>query len=159
MQQEQELPDAPYDEEFERGLETILKPMRESGASQEELDLITARARQFYASRQPSNNTTSSQQTQPQTADNQVDISTQEVNSVVSQASQASTNPFDTSMPTSLASDNAPYPVTLEQIAEMIANGTLIPGIREIPKKINEEQPTEAKVAKMQGAGKKPWEK
>lgn len=71
----------------------------------------------------------------------------------------APTDPTQVHAPTVSPVDSAPYPVSFEEIAEMIANGTPIPGIKEIPTVINEQQPSEAKIARVEGAGKKPWEK
>ena len=57
------------------------------------------------------------------------------------------------------ADEEPPYPISFDEIAEMIASGKPIPGIREIPDTLNEAPPTEAKVAKLAGAGRKPWER
>lgn len=38
---------------LQRGLDSIIGPMKASGASQEDIDNITARAKQFYLSRRP----------------------------------------------------------------------------------------------------------
>ena len=55
--------------------------------------------------------------------------------------------------------DDSPYPGTFQQIAELIATGARIPGIREIPNELNQEEPSEPKIAKLEGAGRKPWER
>lgn len=41
----------------------------------------------------------------------------------------------------------------------MIATGAQVPGIKEIPDRLNEVAPTAAVVAKSAGAGRKPWER
>jgi hypothetical protein len=43
----------------------------------------------------------------------------------------------------------------MAQLAEMIAKGETVPGIREIPNIINDQPPTESKLSPV----KKPWEK
>lgn len=148
--------------------------MRERGASQSELDAITKRAREFYQSQRLSR----SQGAAVAERENQEGANA--ANGCVSHlplqyeiiadsllhrqqdstvdAPASSTHP-STSIAPALPEDDPPYPVTFDEIAEMIATGKPIPGIREIPTIINEEQPTEARVAKQTGAGLKPWER
>lgn len=71
----------------------------------------------------------------------------------------ASTTPGHFSIAPALPEDDPPYPVTFDEIAEMIATGKPVPGIREIPTQINEAAPTEASIARQEGAGRKPWER
>lgn len=52
--------------------------------------------------------------------------------------------------------DQPRYPLSFDELAEMIATGAHIPGIREIPDKINEEAPSQPVLAKSQV--RKPWE-
>lgn len=54
------------------------------------------------------------------------------------------------------ADDQPRYPLSFDELAEMIATGAHIPGIREIPDRINEEAPSEPVLAKSQV--RKPWE-
>lgn len=54
------------------------------------------------------------------------------------------------------ADDQPRYPLSFDELAEMIATGAHIPGIREIPDKLNEEPPSEPVLAKTQV--RKPWE-
>jgi hypothetical protein len=54
------------------------------------------------------------------------------------------------------ADDQPRYPLSFDELAEMIATGAHIPGIREIPDKINEGPPSEPVLAKSQM--RKPWE-
>lgn len=54
------------------------------------------------------------------------------------------------------ADDQPRYPLSFDELAEMIATGAHIPGIRQIPDKINEEAPSEPILAKNQV--RKPWE-
>lgn len=44
---------------LQRGLEAILRPMRESGASQEQLEQVALRAQEFYARRRSQGQTDS----------------------------------------------------------------------------------------------------
>ncbi|KAI9010129.1 hypothetical protein DFJ74DRAFT_685939 [Hyaloraphidium curvatum] len=53
------------------------------------------------------------------------------------------------------SSDEPKYPASFMELCQMLAEGKPIPGIREIPNKINEGTPSEAKEAPR----KKPWEK
>merc|ERR1712093_190062 len=124
--------------------------MRESGASQEELEHVTARARQFYASRRS--------QSGPPAAPPVTQDGNQAEEATTAAAPNGDSTTAGIHVPT-VAADAAPYPVSFEQIAEMIANGTPIPGIKEIPTVINDAQPTEARIATVEGAGKKPWER
>ena len=123
------------------------------GASQAELDAITAQAKDFYL-----------RQRQPQQAATAPTLSTSVPNGVVlSDASTTSLAPDQTAAPNSITSsspEQASYPVSFSEIAALIASGAPIPGIKTIPEKINEEPPTAPQLAGVvQGAGKKPWEK
>ncbi|KAK9899719.1 hypothetical protein P389DRAFT_207353 [Cystobasidium minutum MCA 4210] len=144
--------DESMDEEFHRGLESIIGPMKASGASQEEIDNVTSRAKQFYLSRkQPS--------TTPSTA---VASSTpQEPATPHRDTAETDSSGTDQSRGRVLApeepeDDQPRYPLSFDELAEMIATGAHIPGIREIPDKLNEEKPSEPVLAKTRV--RKPWE-
>ena len=49
----------------------------------------------------------------------------------------------------------APYPTSFSQIVELITNGELIPGIKEVPDTVLQGQASRSMTAKR----KKPWEK
>ncbi|KAL7007487.1 hypothetical protein EMMF5_002951 [Cystobasidiomycetes sp. EMM_F5] len=140
------------DAEFLRGLESILGPMRQGGASQAELDVVARRAREFFLARK--------QQHQPSTKPNEQSIeSGSEIQ--YSDTTSKDAKDADTIVLASQgeqAQDEPQYPVTFEQLAEMIATGTPIPGIREIPNKLNESTPTAPIVAGSAHAARKPWE-
>lgn len=150
--------------------------MRERGASSQEIDAITKRAREFYQSQQltraeersaaKSNGLTQSANFQSTRsncpgADSTLACSRQDPTEGVLSSSAGTAPPahLSTSIAPALPEDDPPYPVTFDEIAEMIATGKPVPGIREIPTVINEAAPTEARVAKQQGAGLKPWER
>ncbi|KAI9468590.1 hypothetical protein LPJ78_001676 [Coemansia sp. RSA 989] len=48
----------------------------------------------------------------------------------------------------------APHSLSFAEVVQMIASGQEIPGIRDIPDKLNQEQPSESKIS----APPKPWE-
>lgn len=50
------------------------------------------------------------------------------------------------------------YPLSFDELAELIATGAEIPGIKQIPDKLNEAAPTKPIIARNAGAGRKPWE-
>ncbi|ODQ53225.1 hypothetical protein SAICODRAFT_7382 [Saitoella complicata NRRL Y-17804] len=52
------------------------------------------------------------------------------------------------------SNEPTPYPSKFAEIAELIRSGKEIPGIKQIPDRLTEEQPSESN----QGARKKPWE-
>ncbi|KAI9105739.1 hypothetical protein DFS34DRAFT_26476 [Phlyctochytrium arcticum] len=56
---------------------------------------------------------------------------------------------------TSSSSETQPrYPSSFQELCEMVARGEEVPGIKEIPDKLNEQKPSESKMAPK----KKPWE-
>jgi hypothetical protein len=58
--------------------------------------------------------------------------------------------------PDAKTDDQPKYPLSFDELAELIATGGHIPGIRQIPDKLNEEQPSEPILARRQI--RKPWE-
>jgi hypothetical protein len=55
------------------------------------------------------------------------------------------------------ADDQPAYPRSFAQLAELIASGAPIPGIKHVPDKINDEPPSEPTLAKE--GRRKPWER
>ena len=51
------------------------------------------------------------------------------------------------------------YPTSFAALAALIASGAPIPGIKQIPEKLNEVEASKPKVAQVPGAGRKPWER
>lgn len=134
--------------------------MREQGATQAELDNVIQRARHFYQTRR---NQSAPSSSVAEDGGHRLP----EGHSAGSESRQEPPPP-----PSLLASDTSrvvpgtpagqeepPYPVSFDEIAELVASGKPIPGIREIPDKINEQAPSEPTIAKMAGAGRKPWER
>jgi len=61
--------------------------------------------------------------------------------------------------PAAPAEDEPAYPSSFARLAELIATGAPIPGIKHVPDVINDAAPTEPQLAgKVTGAGRKPWE-
>ena len=58
----------------------------------------------------------------------------------------------------SVSKDDAPYPVTFDELAEMIATGASIPGIKDIPNKLNDAEASTSTIATAQKT-QKPWER
>lgn len=58
----------------------------------------------------------------------------------------------------SVSTDDAPYPVTFDELAEMIATGASIPGIKDIPNKLNDAEASTSTIATAQRV-QKPWER
>lgn len=118
------------DPEFLIGLEAILAPYKARGASTEELNAITARARDFYASQRASTAAQPAHITPTPVA------STSQVNGV----------PEPTAQPA--------YPSSFNDLAALIASGAPPPGIKTIPDRLNEAPTTKAQLA----GRPKPWE-
>ncbi|KAI3624992.1 hypothetical protein CBS9595_000353 [Malassezia furfur] len=111
----------------QQGIQAIIAPMIEQGASEEEIKATVARARQFYYEHNtpaPTEATSASQrdaEAQPETSE-----------------------PMEQ------------YPASFNAIVELIATGQedKIPGVRDIPLKINESEPSSSTLERP----KKPWE-
>ena len=57
------------------------------------------------------------------------------------------------------AADEPAYPSSFAHVAQLIATGAPIPGIKHVPDKLNEAPAPEPQLAgKVAGAGRKPWE-
>ena len=65
-----------------------------------------------------------------------------------------------TDVPTTpIATPDGPAPLSFSDLAERIAKGEEIQGIKQIEDKLNEEEPSQPKLAgQVEGAGRKPWE-
>lgn len=136
------------DPEFQAGIQTIIGPMQSSGASAEQIEETKKRAKVFFWS---------------QKTGNQVDYADYKA-WLESDSSIAATNGVDGSSasdasatPQTQGKDKEPYPASFDAIVELITTGKTdqIPGIRDIPLKINDQPPTQATMSRPL----KPWEK
>ena len=92
-------------------MESLLAPLRANGASEAELEELSAKAYTFYlASKQPA--------------------------------------------PQAPATEGTPYPLSFGELAQLIASGGEIPGIKQIPDKLAEGTATASQLEQP----KKPWE-
>ncbi|GAA6009116.1 DUF5572 domain-containing protein [Rhodotorula paludigena] len=121
------------DPAFLRGLETILQPYYARGASQDEIDDVVKRAEAFFLSSQVQPDL---EQPQPQEA----------LTSVPPASNASASSPLG---------ENPPYPPSFAELAQLIASGAPIPGVRDIPDELAAGEPSEAK----HEARRKPWEK
>lgn len=128
--------DESSDEEFQAGLQAIIGPMQASGVEEEHIQETRRRAKVFFWSQRTG-----------------VEVDYHDYKAWQSSPQRAT--PAVASAATTTASE--PYPATFDAIVELITTGKTdqIPGIREIPLKINEEAPTEPKLARPS----KPWER
>lgn len=128
--------DESADEEFQAGLQAIIGPMQASGVEEQHIQETRRRAKVFFWSQRTG-----------------VQVDYQDYKLWLSSAQPVT--PAVASATTGSASE--PYPATFDAIVELITTGKTdqIPGIREIPLKINEEAPTEPKLARPS----KPWER
>lgn len=135
------------DPEFQAGIQTIIGPMQSSGVAPEQIEETKKRAKVFFWS---------------QKTGNQVDYADYKA--------WLASHPMSASTDVSAAEGGAdakgaeegdkekePYPASFDAIVELITTGKTdqIPGIRDIPLKINEEPPTKATMSRPL----KPWEK
>lgn len=141
------------DPEFQAGIQTIIGPMQSSGVAPEQIEETKKRAKVFFWS---------------QKTGNQVDYADYTAwlasNSVPATDVGGDTSVGDADAAMGAASeqvedkkDKEPYPASFDAIVELITTGKTdqIPGIRDIPLKINEEPPTQATMSRPL----KPWEK
>ncbi|BGP25134.1 hypothetical protein JCM10295v2_004054 [Rhodotorula toruloides] len=130
------------DPTFLQGLEVILQSYYDQGASEDEIRDVVKRAEAFYLS---SHAPEDLEQPQPLSALTTVPS--------VSSPSQPSTAPQPP--PSSAPSDHPPYPPSFAELAALIATGAPVPGIKEVPDKLAEGEPSESR----EGVRRKPWEK
>lgn len=130
------------DPEFQAGIQTIIGPMQSSGATSEQILETKKRAKVFFWSQKTGN--------QVDYADYQTWLSSNS-DSISQDAATAETAGEQG------GKEKEPYPASFDAIVELITTGKTdqIPGIRDIPLKINEEKPTEATMSRPL----KPWEK
>ncbi|SNX85227.1 uncharacterized protein MEPE_03936 [Melanopsichium pennsylvanicum] len=166
MEFDQSLPSVAYDQEaiyttltqfdetdpeFQAGIQTIIGPMQSSGVSSEQIEETKRRAKVFFWS---------------QKTGNQVDYVDYKAwleshSDSISDANGAATASIDGIDGKEEESDEEkekdPYPASFDAIVELITTGKTdqIPGIRDIPLKINEEKPTQATMSRPL----KPWER
>lgn len=163
MEIDASLPSVPYDREavytalmqfdesdpeFQAGISTIIGPMQSSGATPEQIDETKKRAKVFFWS---------------QRTGNQVDFADYcgwlATNSTPAPASinGAAVSSAQDAGKAAGNEDKEPYPASFDAIVELITTGKTdqIPGIRDIPLKINEEPPSQATMSRPS----KPWEK
>ncbi|SJX64012.1 uncharacterized protein SRS1_14667 [Sporisorium reilianum f. sp. reilianum] len=125
------------DAEFQAGIQTIVGPMQSSGVAPEQIEETKKRAKVFFWS---------------QKTGNQVDYADYTA-WLATNASIAAPNGDGADK----AHDKEPYPASFDAIVELITTGKTdqIPGIRDIPLKINEQPPTQPTMSRPL----KPWEK
>lgn len=170
MQTESSLPSVPYDREaiytaltqfdetdteFQAGIQTIIGPMQSSGVAPEQIEETKKRAKVFFWSQKTGN--------QVDYADYKAWLASQSI--PTSSADRSDTSGTQAAQADGVAEavtgdgkeDKEPYPASFDAIVELITTGKTdqIPGIRDIPLKINEETPTEATMSRPL----KPWEK
>ena len=122
---------------MQTGLESLLQPLRARGASEEEQKALIERVRSYYLSHQASSNVTASDSSAP---------SFPPENTINTESQSSSSGPN--------------YPSSFVALASLIASGAPIPGIKQIPERINEAEGSKPKLAgQIPGAGRKPWEK
>ncbi|GAA5840003.1 hypothetical protein JCM3766R1_000638 [Sporobolomyces carnicolor] len=127
-----------HDPVFLQGLSSILAPYYERNAEPDEIQQVTDRAESFYlASPQPDN---------PASDRPAAHADSPLASSLDSPSSTAAT---------STESDQPPYPLSFAHLAQLIATGAPIPGIRDIPDKVTEERPSES----TRPIQRKPWER
>ncbi|KAJ1024309.1 hypothetical protein NDA18_004479 [Ustilago nuda] len=171
MEVDSSLPSVPYnreaiytaltafeesDPEFQAGIQTIIGPLQTSGVPQEQIEETKKRAKVFFWSQKTGNkvnyadykawlasNSASSTLTANDTSN---DVLAASGTKALTQAEEAEKK-----------EDKEPYPASFDAIVELITTGKTdqIPGIRDIPLKINEEEPTQATMSRPL----KPWEK
>ncbi|GAA5987613.1 hypothetical protein JCM10908_007136 [Rhodotorula pacifica] len=130
------------DPTFLAGLESILQPFIEQGASEEELRGIAQRAEAFYLSNHAEPDP---EQPQPLSA-------LAPPHPPPSSSSAPSTVPTSTS--TATTDSQPPYPPTFAELAQLIATGAPVPGIKDIPDQLASEPASESRAERK----RKPWE-
>lgn len=157
--------------------------MREQGASDDELRAVAARAEAFFLStwvacveraseRIPHQHMVSShlhlhsqaepdlQQPQPHEALVPASLAPSHPQQPASESDPSRASFTDATSPQSpsnapSAADDPPYPPTFAELAQMIATGAPVPGIRDIPDLLAEGKPSESTAQ----VPKKPWER
>ncbi|GAA6042339.1 hypothetical protein JCM8097_003854 [Rhodosporidiobolus ruineniae] len=133
------------DPSFLEGLRVVLEPYYERRASAEEIQAVVERAETFFLSTR---------------AD--LDLEQPAPLSALTSVSPASTSssPSQPAASPSSSSETPPYPPSFAEIAQLIATGAPIPGIRTIPDQLASDAPSRSTLASSgSGAGRKPWER
>lgn len=170
METETSLPAVPYDRqtiytalaqfdesdpEFQAGIQTIIGPMQSSGVAREQIEETKKRAKVFFWSQKTGNQVDYADYT----AWLALNDSIPSAGGVGSSSSDADAvnAPGHAEADGEKAKDKEPYPASFDAIVELITTGKTdqIPGIRDIPLKINQEPPTQATMSRPL----KPWEK
>ncbi|KAM0790867.1 hypothetical protein ACM66B_004708 [Microbotryomycetes sp. NB124-2] len=148
--------------EFLQGLDAIIGPMIAQGASQQDVQGIVERAQSFFLAQQQQQEQLSTldvkvNQTPVQASSSNVDVQEQPDGAPL-QASTLSNSASSTATPAapSPSKDDAPYPVSFQQLAALIASGAPIPGIKDIPDKLAEGSPSQSQIDVQKV--RKPWE-
>ncbi|PWN52385.1 hypothetical protein IE53DRAFT_312198 [Violaceomyces palustris] len=142
------------DPEFQAGIRSIVGPLQQTGASMDQILETQQRAKVFYFSSKTGHavsyeeyvewrgrNRDSAQPTNGQSGGDPIQHDLANVRNKT----------------TTDAATTEPYPASFDSIVELITTGQTdkIPGIKDIPLKINEEEPTAPTLKKPP----KPWEK
>ncbi|ETS64162.1 hypothetical protein PaG_01398 [Moesziomyces aphidis] len=144
------------DPEFQAGIQTIIGPMQSSGVAPTQIEETKKRAKVFFWSQKTGNQVDYADYTawlaNKSTAASQINgATTEEFAEPTSGTTEAA------AVEEAKATDKEPYPASFDAIVELITTGKTdqIPGIRDIPLKINEEPPTQPTMDRPL----KPWEK
>ncbi|SPO28643.1 uncharacterized protein UTRI_04521 [Ustilago trichophora] len=135
------------DAEFQAGIQTIIGPMQSSGVAPEQIEETKKRAKVFFWSQKTGN--------QVDYADYKAWLSSNSIPAATTTSATATVG--GTEGGAEKEKEKEPYPASFDAIVELITTGKTdqIPGIRDIPLKINEEPPTQATMSRPL----KPWEK
>lgn len=135
------------DPEFQAGIQTIIGPMHSSGVAPEQIEETKKRAKVFFWSQKTGN--------QVDYADYKAWLSSNSIPDATTASATATAG--GTEGGAEKEKEKEPYPASFDAIVELITTGKTdqIPGIRDIPLKINEEPPTQATMSRPL----KPWEK
>ncbi|GAA5907573.1 hypothetical protein JCM5296_007194 [Sporobolomyces johnsonii] len=125
---------------FLQGLASILAPYYARNASPDEITQVTKRAEAFYLSSQA-----------PEDAQEPAPLE------ALTSVSPIHSHPPSSSSAAAAPADDPPYPLTFAHLAHLIATGAPIPGIKDIPDRLAEGEPSESRREVVEGV-RKPWE-
>ncbi|GAA5859442.1 hypothetical protein JCM1840_004619 [Sporobolomyces johnsonii] len=132
---------------FLQGLASILAPYYARNASPDEITQVTKRAEAFYLSSQA-----------PEDAQEPAPLEAlTSVSPIHSHPPSASFSAAETAAAAAAPADDPPYPLTFAHLAHLIATGAPIPGIKDIPDRLAEGEPSESRREVVEGV-RKPWE-
>lgn len=144
------------DPEFQAGIQTIIGPMQSSGVAPAQIEETKKRAKVFFWSQKTGNQVDYADYTawlaNKSRAASQINGATTEESAEPTRRTTEAA-----AVEEAKATDKEPYPASFDAIVELITTGKTdqIPGIRDIPLKINEEPPTQPTMDRPL----KPWEK